>query len=294
MSAAEDIATALQGRHVGSAWIARCPAHNDQHPSLSIDETPEGKVLICCHTGCSQDRVIHALKARNLWPHSANYSSSILTTTPGHDTHHGDDLQRKSVDTRPTALDIWEAARPAQATLVETYLGSRGLPLPHQAHLRFHPHLFHHGSGRSWPAMVALVTQGSDSRPIGIHRTFLALDGLSKAPIEPQRMLLGPCRGGVVRLGPQGKVLMIGEGIETCLAAMAATGISAWAALSTSGLVSVDLPPADCDVVILADGDEAGEAAAVAAAELFRWTHRVKIARPPSGLDFNDLLLGKE
>jgi len=29
---------------------------------------------------------------------------------------------------------------------------------------------------------------------------------------------------------------MVGEGIETCLAAMQATGNPAWAALSTSGL----------------------------------------------------------
>jgi hypothetical protein len=36
--------------------------------------------------------------------------------------------------------------------------------------------------------------------------------------------MLGPCRGGVVRLADPGKVLMIGEGIETCLAAMQATG----------------------------------------------------------------------
>ncbi len=34
-------------------------------------------------------------------------------------------------------------------------------------------------------------------------------------------MMLGPCRGGAVRLGDPTDVLMIGEGIETCLAAMA-------------------------------------------------------------------------
>jgi putative DNA primase/helicase len=55
-------------------------------------------------------------------------------------------------------------------------------------------------------------------------------------------MMLGPCRGGVVRLGEPSDVLMIGEGIETCLAAMQAAGNPAWAALSTSGLRSLDLP----------------------------------------------------
>ena len=45
---------------------------------------------------------------------------------------------------------------------------------------------------------------------------------------------------------------------------------------------------------MLADGDDAGEAAALGAA--MRWKRegrRVRIARPPQGFDFNDLLLGR-
>jgi hypothetical protein len=139
--------------------------------------------------------------------------------------------------------------------------------------------------------MVALVTRGADSRPIGIHRTFLAHDGSAKAPVEPAKMMLGPCRGGAVRLGPAGDGMMVGEGIETCLAAMQASGRSAWAALSTSGLRSLDLPHAVRDVIVLADGDDPGEAAAQDCAR--RWKRdgrRVRIARPPRGMDFNDLL----
>jgi DNA primase len=86
---------------------------------------------------------------------------------------------------------------------------------------------------------------------------------------------------------------MVGEGIETCLAAMQATGHPVWAALSTSGLRALDLPRDVHDVIVLADGDEAGEAAAREAA--LRWMRagrRVRIARPPRGADFNDLLLG--
>ena len=98
--------------------------------------------------------------------------------------------------------------------------------------------------------------------PLAIHRTYLARDGAGKAPIEPQKLMLGPCRGGVVRLAQPSALLMIGEGIETCLSAMQATGHPAWAALSTSGLRSLDLPTNVGDVIVLADGDEAGEAAA--------------------------------
>jgi DNA primase len=95
----------------------------------------------------------------------------------------------------------------------------------------------------------------------------------------------------VVRLCKPGDVLMVGEGIETCLAAMQASGRTAWAALSTSGLRSLDLPKAVRDVIVLADGDESGEAAAQECAR--RWKRegrRVRIARAPQGMDFNDLL----
>ena len=90
--------------------------------------------------------------------------------------------------------------------------------------------------------MVALVTRGSDDTLLGVHRTFLDHGGAGKAPVEPQKMMLGPCRGGAVRLGTAGNVLMVGEGIETCLSAMQAKGYPAWAALSTSGLRALDLP----------------------------------------------------
>ena len=75
---------------------------------------------------------------------------------------------------------------------------------------------------------------------------------------------------------------------------MQATGKLAWAALSTSGLRALDLPEDVRDVIVLADGDEAGEAAARYCA--MRWNRegrRVRIARPPQGSDFNDLLLGR-
>ena len=199
-----------------------------------------------------------------------------------------DDAKRSEI-----ALAIWQSAKPAQGTPVETYLASRGIDLPPPDALRFHAGL-KHPSGGIWPAMVALVTSGADGRPLAIHRTFLARDGRGKAPVDPQKMMLGPCRGGAVRLADPGDVLMVGEGIETSLAAMQATGHPAWAALSTSGLRALDLPEDVRDVIVLADGDDAGEAAARDCA--WRWKRegrRVRIARPPQGMDFNDMLMDR-
>jgi putative DNA primase/helicase len=281
----EELARALGGRRVGGCWMARCPSHADNIPSLSITVASDGKVLVKCHAGCRQQAVIAALRSRGLWSGIA----SAFQATSNEYAARGDHEQHRASG-RQFALHVFRRAEYGSNTLVETYLRARLITIPVPQILRFRRAL-KHPSGSSWPAMVALVTRGSDGADLGIHRTFLANDGLEKAPITPNKMMLGPCRGGAVRLGPVGKVLLVGEGIETCLAAMQATGLPVWAALSTSGLRGLDLPPGARDILVLADGDQPGEAAAVAAAH--RWRdegRRVRIARPPRGLDFNDLL----
>ncbi len=67
MTAAEVLARRLGGRKSGSDWMARCPAHDDRNPSLSISER-DGRVLVHCHAGCEQAAVIKALRVRGLWP----------------------------------------------------------------------------------------------------------------------------------------------------------------------------------------------------------------------------------
>lgn len=55
------------GRQAGGGYKTHCPAHNDPNPSLSVSES-NGKLLVKCFGGCSQEAVIEALKQRNLWP----------------------------------------------------------------------------------------------------------------------------------------------------------------------------------------------------------------------------------
>ncbi len=286
---AEAIAKALRGRKVGGGWMARCPSHNDREPSLSIIDAKGGKVLVRCHAGCDQARVIAALRSRGIWYIDDRRNGPRSNTNKRSAASEPDHYTAKRIE---AALALWRATQPANGTLVERYLHSRGLydTLPPNA-LRFHAGL-KHPSGGIWPAMVALVTRGSDDTPLAIHRTFLARNGGAKAPVDPQKMMLGPCLGGVVRFAERGRVLMVGEGIETSLAAMQATGHAAWAALSTSGLRGLDLPRDARDVIVLVDGDDPGEAAAQDCA--WRWKRegrRVRIARAPQGLDFNDLLV---
>jgi putative DNA primase/helicase len=285
---AERLLSRLEGvRQSGSGkWMARCPAHNDNTPSLSIAHGTSADIVVHCHAGCSQDSVIKALRLHGLWGKSTNSS-------------HRHTLVRKMEQTTPSkegakatlkALSIWDQSVAIKGTLVERYLASRGLQNPETISLRFHPSL-RHPCGVSYPAMIGLVTHAVINTPTAIHRTFLQPDGSGKAPVTPSKMMLGPCRGGVIRLTEGDHFVMIGEGIETCLAAMQSTGYPAWAAMSASGFNALDLPPQLVDIIILADADAAGEVAARTAAS--RWAkqgRRVRIARPPQGCDFNDLL----
>jgi putative DNA primase/helicase len=144
--------------------------------------------------------------------------------------------------------------------------------------------------------MVGLV-EHSERGPVGVHLTYLAIDGSMKAAVDPVKRSLGSIGGGAVRLGVAAKVLMVSEGIETGLSAQQSCLLPCWAALSTSGLMALVLPPIARFVIILADNDAngAGQRAACGAAQ--RWLsegRRVRIAMPPvAGTDFNDLLLGR-
>ena len=67
--------------------------------------------------------------------------------------------------------------------------------------------------------MIALPTNPKTGAPVGgIQRTFLAWSGNGKAQVEKgeQKLSLGPCRGGVIRLAEpiDGKPLLIGEGLR--------------------------------------------------------------------------------
>jgi hypothetical protein len=58
----DDVISRLQQvKRSGTGYMARCPAHEDKDPSLSVDSGTDGRVLINCHAGCSPDAIVRAL-----------------------------------------------------------------------------------------------------------------------------------------------------------------------------------------------------------------------------------------
>jgi putative DNA primase/helicase len=72
-----EIARRLGGRRSGSGWNAKCPAHDDHQPSLSLAEK-DGKLLVKCHAGCEQQAVVSALKRQGIWPNSCKKPATIV------------------------------------------------------------------------------------------------------------------------------------------------------------------------------------------------------------------------
>jgi CHC2 zinc finger/Toprim domain len=206
----------------------------------------------------------------------------------------------KTVDHTPAALAIWDQATPISGTLAQKYLADvRGinisaLPSGADEALRFHPDCPFNGGGRH-PCLVALMRNAMTDEPSGIHRTALAADG-SKI----DRRMLG--RGGVVKLWPAGPQLVVGEGLETTLAA--ATRVPyrgaplrpAWATLAAGWLAKLPLVPGVEQLIILVDHDPngVGQAAAAGLAQRWRGAGRnvTKLIPSRSGADFNDVMKG--
>jgi putative DNA primase/helicase len=65
---AQVISDGLGGKRSGKGFLAPCPSHDDHDPSLSIADGDNGKPIVHCLAGCSQEAVITGLAGLGLWP----------------------------------------------------------------------------------------------------------------------------------------------------------------------------------------------------------------------------------
>src|ERR1700730_6433793 len=122
------VSSALRGKRHGKGYLCRCPVpshgqgHGDRHPSLSVADAPDGKLLVHCHGGCDPRDVLAVLRDRGLdGDHDrrrAVFAGPVRTI----------DLVDPEPD--PRALALWDAANTAVGTLAERYLAYRGIRIP--------------------------------------------------------------------------------------------------------------------------------------------------------------------
>ena len=181
----------------GDGWVCRCPAHADKHPSLSIRDGKEGRVLVKCHAGCTQQGVIDALCKLEVWPH--RFEHALRLTGSEREPQRKQDTARERKRARRAAFmdrlwqQAWRGASPGRGSPIERWLQARGIALHpddlDRMPIRWAPCCpLGHGAA---PAMIARMTDPITAEPIGLHRTFLLTDGTAKAPVPHPRMMLG-------------------------------------------------------------------------------------------------------
>ena len=278
--------SALDAKQVGQQYMARCVAHIDDTPSLSITER-DGRAPLYCFGGCEQDDVIDELTRRELWPVETAQSKSRQKYVA---------QQAGGLELPPGLIEFAADLIRPEHGVMRRYLRLRGLDaVADLVDIAQHPQAWHKPTDTWWPCMVAAVRDHND-RLRSLHRTWLYhLDPPQKAPIEPNRMLYGgaPCAGCAIHLTPAGPVLLLGEGLESTSSAMKVLGVpNGWAAISSTHMKIVRLPDCVREVVIAADNDPPGLAAATTAALRFRREGRqVRIVKPGTCNDFNDVLM---
>lgn len=298
---AEELTRRLDGRWNGRSGLVRCPdpLHEDNDPSCSVSIGRNGRVLIYCPV-CGGDRAYRAARDQGLF-RSVNDRSS---RRGGYVARQSGASEIRAAytgaheDNEQNRFRVEQIFQPtihySESPLARSYLDHRHLPFPDCDDLRFNPRTKHGPTNTFLPAIIAAV-RDLDGKLGAVHRTYLAPDGRSKANARPARMMFGPLGQGAVRLAEHGPTLMIGEGWETCLAAMEIFGLPAWAALSASRLSKVAVPPEVEEIIFLADNDAAGIKHAEAA--VLHWRQLGKRARmlmpAQPGWDFNDVLIAR-
>lgn len=93
--------------------MARCPAHDDQHPSLSVSEDSDGRVLLKCHAGCSWKAVVQSLglNIKDLFPTSTTWRPATRSCAwkPEQKSFKSSDAARSALErTRGPVSAQWE------------------------------------------------------------------------------------------------------------------------------------------------------------------------------------------
>lgn len=269
------------GKWSGTKGMARCPAHDDRTPSLSVSLGRQA-ILFHCFAGCEQQSVLAAL-AQEGFEAPALFSASAITNEPE---------PTSSRNPSAAALRIWRDAQPLHASPAKVYLESRGILAASWA-LRFHPRtpLGPKGHARFLPAMIAAVSL--DKGPIAIHRTFLSTEASTKATFDKPKRALGSLGEAAVRLfAPVSGKLGLAEGIESAMSAYALTGVPVWATLGNERFGLVSIPDSVTELHLFVDHDAGGVLAASRGEAAYVRDGRTIHVRKPSSrdTDWNDEL----
>ena len=305
MSLAADIARSLgQGKEQKNrdGWVTCCPVHKDREPSMSIWDDEKDGIKVHCQVGCDFKEIKDSLRGLGLlpeWQPEAGRNGKKHTPPSPEKKDHHPEVEKPSY--------VWKKSSKAGLENAEKYFSGRKITLPLPVCLKWGEYTDKE-SGQTTHMIVAAASKPSDESVFAVQRLFIDIEENKKTGAK----MHGHCEGRGVwqnRKADHTEV-MIGEGIETVMSAIQATGKNGVAALSTSGVKNLILPDQTNTIFLLVDSDprrdiEAksmpGQKAAYAKAKEFvesREGREAYLVAPddtcfsdsPNKLDFNDLL----
>lgn len=87
-------------------WYARCPAHDDKSPSLSVAVADDGRLLLHCFAGCDPESILSALGLgwADLYPNKDEAAYRAATAVRG--KHSFDPLELERMVLKIAAEDL--------------------------------------------------------------------------------------------------------------------------------------------------------------------------------------------
>lgn len=307
----EDCGIRLVGK--GREKQAPCPFHNERTPSFTVNDDKGFYHCFGCGSHGDQlsfltdyasltfaDALERLAELAGVVPNKGGRARPASRPAPS-----APPPQQPQATNRDRGAGLWRAARALPGTPGEAYLqGRRGIDparLPSgawPATIRFHPDVWHSDHRRAFPALLFYV-QAADRSFLTVHRIYLTPAG-DKIAQDAKKIVSG-FRGGAIRLGPASEKMALAEGPETGLSiaqglARAEPDRSVWVGISLGNLRHVVLPDACTDLLLCRDNDEKDRSAANALIDAAVAAHaplrQVRVALPPAGRDFNDLMVG--
>jgi hypothetical protein len=203
------------------------------------------------------------------------------------------------------ARRLFAMSKPIRGTAAETYLRTRGITdLRDCTSLRFHSRCYYRGdeadpadsARNAWPALIAAATDPAGAIT-GVHRTWLAPSGQTKASVSTPRRSMGLINGQGVRIGAAHGIVAVGEGLETMLSLrVALPDLPVIAAGSANHLDALILSDGLRRLYVAEDDDTAGRRATASVMTRAEAAGIEAIRLAPARGDFNDDLrqLGRE
>ena len=110
-----------------NGFMACCPAHEDNNPSLSIKDGSDGRVLVHCFAGCTQERVIDRLEALGLWYDRRAIQSAKIDQH----MHKSNDTEFEIITPIPSNIGLpdWSKFSQGKPSSVYEYRDENGLLL---------------------------------------------------------------------------------------------------------------------------------------------------------------------